>query len=303
MGRYKNSGLAHGTQGSPQISIEQSDYKNKIEKLLQKVKENDDLNQMVKPLEELGVKFTKEDVLFVTKDKIGQIVWLEKNNEYRGLKHILDGDGFREHPGHADQFKKAFNVNREQLPAFLNEFMTKGNIYSNQLKNINGRQGYERVYEYKGDYVIVTGIGTNGFIVTARPGKKLGVKKMESVKIMFDYLHGPIWCCDEDGILYIEHFDVIKNDNVCRKLNEEAENMYSSYYEFDSHDLGCWFNYVQQFKDRFIMRDLLQKLVNRLNEINDGSYIVEPLALDEYNKLCSKDTFEDLNQKNNVNQI
>lgn len=144
--------------------------------MVQKVKENDDLNQMVKPLEELGVKFTKEDVLFVTKDKIGQIVWLEKSNEYRGLKHILDGDGFREHPGHADQFKKAFNVNREQLPAFLNEFMTKGNIYSNQLKNINGRQGYERVYEYKGDYVIVTGIGTNGFIVTARPGKKLGVK-------------------------------------------------------------------------------------------------------------------------------
>ncbi|MDY4787827.1 MAG: hypothetical protein SO253_00750 [Bacilli bacterium] len=33
MGRYKNSGLAHGTIGSPQGSIEQNNYKNKVEEL------------------------------------------------------------------------------------------------------------------------------------------------------------------------------------------------------------------------------------------------------------------------------
>ena len=45
------------------------------------------------------------------------------------------------------------------------------------------------------------------------------------------------------------------------------------------------------------MRDLLQRIVNRLNEINDGSYVVEPFALEEYNQLCLKDTYEDLNDE------
>ena len=120
---------------------------------------------------------------------------------------------------------------------------------------------------------------------------------MELIKIMLDYLHGPIWCCDEDGVAYIEHFDLVKNDEICQKLDKKAENMNSQYYEFYSHDLPCWFNYEQQFKDRFIMRDLLQKIVDRLNEINDGSYVVKPFALDEYNELCLKENFEDLNNK------
>lgn len=42
---------------------------------------------------------------------------------------------------------------------------------------INSRKGYEKVYKYKGDYTIVTEIDRNGFIVSARPGKKPGGKK------------------------------------------------------------------------------------------------------------------------------
>lgn len=34
---------------------------------------------------------------------------------------------------------------------------------------IKGKWGYERCYEYKGNYYIMTGIGSNGFIVTAYP--------------------------------------------------------------------------------------------------------------------------------------
>ena len=33
---------------------------------------------------------------------------------------------------------------------------------------------------------------------------------MELIKFTLDYLHGPIWCCDEDGVAYIEHFDLVK---------------------------------------------------------------------------------------------
>lgn len=65
MGRYNNTGLGHGTLGSPQGSIEQTKHKNKVDEL-------NALNEMVKPLEELGVKFSKKDVLFVTKDSNGK---------------------------------------------------------------------------------------------------------------------------------------------------------------------------------------------------------------------------------------
>lgn len=57
---------------------------------------------------------------------------------------------------------------------------------------------------------------------------------------------------------------------------------------FNSYDMACWFDSEQQFKDRFIMRDLLQQINDRLNEINDESYTIEPIALDFYNELCKK---------------
>lgn len=123
--------------------------------------------------------------------------------------------------------------------------------------------------------------------------------KKETIKLMFDYLSGPIRCnyIDEDTFKKMTGIKVVDEDLILKDLNNKASELYSSYYEFNSHNLPCYFNYKQQFKDRFIMRDLLQKIFERLNEINDGSYVIEPLALDEYNKLCLKATFEDLNGK------
>ena len=61
--------------------------------------------------------------------------------------------------------------------------------------------------------------------------------------------------------------------------------MYSSYYEFDSHGVACWFNKEQQIKDKLKMLELLSKLKARLNEINDGSFEIEDLITPEYEKL------------------
>jgi hypothetical protein len=35
-----------------------------------------------------------------------------------------------------------------------------------------GKEGYERIYAYNGQYVILTAIGSNVFIVTAYPKRK-----------------------------------------------------------------------------------------------------------------------------------
>lgn len=69
-----------------------------------------------KNLSEIIKKFTKEDIVFITRDQTGQVVWLEKGNKKAGLKHILDyGNNGN---GHAGDFKKSLGVDRKDIPTF-----------------------------------------------------------------------------------------------------------------------------------------------------------------------------------------
>ena len=122
---------------------------------------------LVAELKKKGVKFTKQDIVFITKDGTGQTVWLEKGNSSAGLEHILNGDG--KSPGHAADFERAFGIQRESIPYFLKNVISNGKVVSNTLKLVNGRQGYERIYYYDGKHYVLTGIGTNGFLVSAYP--------------------------------------------------------------------------------------------------------------------------------------
>ena len=60
-------------------------------------------------------------------------------------------------------------TNQKSVSKCLNKVISNGSIISNELKNINGRKGFERIYYFDKKYYILTGIGTNGFIVTAYP--------------------------------------------------------------------------------------------------------------------------------------
>lgn len=164
MGKTINSGLGVGTGSSQQESIFQSGVDSKVKELTRR--------HMIDQLTKTGVRFNPNDVLFVTKDKTGQLVWLEKGNESAGLKHILYGDG--RNRGHASDFKKALGLESNQVSGYLKKVITYGNVVSNKIKPVGNRKGFERVYSYEGNYYIVTGIGTNGFIVSAYPHKKGG---------------------------------------------------------------------------------------------------------------------------------
>ena len=98
---------------------------------------------------------------------MGQIVWLEKGNSNAGLKHILDGNG--KTPGHAADFQRAFGISRSEVPAYIEKVITNGTVVNNKLKPVGNRMGYERTYYYNGEHYVVTGIGTNGYIVSAYP--------------------------------------------------------------------------------------------------------------------------------------
>ena len=58
-------------------------------------------------------------------------------------------------------------------------------------------------------------------------------------------------------------------------LNRRNEELFDSYYEFDSHDQPCWFNEEKEKADKSRMLELLGKLNARIAESNDGSFVVD----------------------------
>lgn len=125
---------------------------------------------LISELRKNDIKFSEKDIVFIVRDTTGKIVWLENGNSLRGLKHILDGANGGQ--GHAKDFKNAFGISREKIPSFLKSVFSKGTIIKESVITRNGRKGYERIYRYNGKYLILSGIGTNGFIVSAYPTTK-----------------------------------------------------------------------------------------------------------------------------------
>ena len=150
-GRSGGSGL--GTRGGKII------LQKEIDAIIKK-------DPLLKKLVDSGTKINVKDVLFTTKDKTGMVVWLEKS----GLSHILDGNGTK--PGHAQDFQKAFGISREKVSGHIKRVITRGKLVKSKLVPVSGdRMGYERIYYYKGNHYLVTGIGSNGYIVSAYPCK------------------------------------------------------------------------------------------------------------------------------------
>lgn len=164
--RSGNGRLAYGTSGNPQTHIMQEIYAAKVTENEARVKEFASQpmidESLIAELERSGVKFTRKDMLFVTRDKTGQIVWLEKGNTGSGMEHIKSR-------GHDEQIAKAFGIPKTEVEAYLRKVISQGSIVRNELKPIGNRMGYERVYYYEGEYCIIAGVGTNGFIVSAYP--------------------------------------------------------------------------------------------------------------------------------------
>jgi hypothetical protein len=106
---------------------------------------------------------------------------------------------------------------------------------------------------------------------------------MIKIKIMNEFLHSPIWTYVDDFIC--EDLDIISDDETIQMLCDKIENMFSGYYEFDSHDVPCWFNEEQQKADKEEMLSLVKQLKTRLEEINDGSYEIEDLITPFYEEL------------------
>ena len=110
-------------------------------------------------------------------------------------------------------------------------------------------------------------------------------KEKQVIKIQLDYLQGPIWISDIETGEPMTGIDIVDSDKVLKSLNYAAGQMFSSYYEFDSHDVPCRFNYDKEKAEKGKMLDLINRIKKRLNEINDGSFTIEDFETERLKNL------------------
>lgn len=106
-----------------------------------------------------GEKITPNDVVMITRDPSGKIVWLEKGNSSAGLQHIIDK--------HGHEFNGK-GITNEDIPNYVLEAVYQGKIVGTQGNKRTPRTIYE--FKYNGIIQrIAVQVGSNGFIVGANP--------------------------------------------------------------------------------------------------------------------------------------
>jgi len=111
---------------------------------------------LMEELANSGVKYTEEDVLMVTRNSNGDLLWLETGKEDAGLVHIL--------AEHESQFRDRNIDGAERIVELLHEILQSTPIRGPRPSH----NGYEAIFEHNQKLYLV-GYGTNGFVVSFRP--------------------------------------------------------------------------------------------------------------------------------------
>lgn len=97
---------------------------------------------------------------------------------------------------------------------------------------------------------------------------------MYKIRLINEFLHEPIWIYDQNKKIRLK-YALISNDLVLQSLNEEVATLYDSFYKFDIDNEPCKFD-NDEYRAAFPkIKELIEKIKERLNLINDGSFIVE----------------------------
>ena len=102
---------------------------------------------------------------------------------------------------------------------------------------------------------------------------------MYTIKLMNEYLHGPIWVYDEEGFIR-RKYPLIDNDDELRQLNEQARNLYDSFYSFNEDDSACVFDEDVFDEDGYKvayeeMIGIIKQIVQKLQSINNNDFVIE----------------------------
>lgn len=101
------------------------------------------------------------------------------------------------------------------------------------------------------------------------------MNQKKRIILQLDYLQGPIWISDADTGKPLTGIPCIDEDPCLMALNHQASQLYSSFYELNSHNSPCWFNEEKATAEKAALFSLLTRILSRLHALNDGSFVVE----------------------------
>ena len=114
----------------------------------------------------------------------------------------------------------------------------------------------------------------------AKRQSNMGAQTRETrvVKLLLDYLKGPIWKSDSKTGRPLTGIAIIDNDDEVLKLNLECCQLYSSCYYIDLNGCVNGISKERLSRNKGAILHLLDAIKERLEIINDGSYIVRDMA-------------------------
>ena len=107
----------------------------------------------------------------------------------------------------------------------------------------------------------------------------------KTVRLMLDYMQGPIWISDVETGEPLTGIDIVDNDKILKKLNLACCKLYNYCYEFNAHGSLCRFDEQKLKSKKNDLISLLSQIKARLNEINDGSFTIEDLETERLKNL------------------
>lgn len=268
--RGTNSGLAVGTVGSPQTSFDQSEYASiaaSNEKQLASVMFDQSLIAECRAKDE---EITYKNIEFIARDELGETIWLAKGNKFAGLEFILHGNSA--HDGYAKDFMEAFGVLESEIVRYLYRVITLGEVVKDEVRPIgSGKTGFARIYYYSARYTVITGIKDNGFIASAYPIAG-GARPRKTLTLRLDFLAGPVWkgIWDASSKTDITGISSVDGDEIVASLNREIQALYSSFYSLGFNGKPC--RPGKESREKIVT--LLKMLIRRLEEINDGAFVI-----------------------------
>lgn len=109
---------------------------------------------------------------------------------------------------------------------------------------------------------------------------------MKEIRIRFDYQNGPLWGSVYDGknSRFLTGIGLVDEDPLLQALNKEGQKLFCSFYHFAEED-GWTFDEAGFQKEKTKLKQIVDELKKRLENINDGSFAV----IDEASGLLSMD--------------
>lgn len=106
-------------------------------------------------------------------------------------------------------------------------------------------------------------------------------KEILEIIIKLGYMQGPILLSDAISCKPTTGIHCVDSDIEIINLNRQIRLMYNECYKFDEYNNTLLFSDEKARSEKEVLLDLLEKLIIRLDKVNDGSFRVEDQASDK----------------------